>query len=444
MQKLLNISGRPSALTVVPLSRRPVIGDSVIGRDEELQRLREFTKDALIVGAPGSGKTFLLRALVNEGRALFLADDNREALANAVRDQRPEAVIVDDAHAYPGHLESLLRVRNQTSADFRVIAVSWPADQEKEEVRSTLRVEAENVVSLEPLPADTIVEIIKSTGLTGPTELLRIIREQSAGQPGLAVTLAHLCSKDDIETLRDVVTGEALLKSLLPQLTSLVGDDIVGVLGAFALGGEHGYQPESIARFFGVLEYKLRQQLARLAAAGIIHQWPNRSVAIRPQSLAPALVHRAFFGGVGSLPSYLALFDGASSRSDALEVLIGAHAHGASIPKLEQLLQAIASPEQLGKYANIGPGEARYVLEQYPERVVGTAFGVLEHLPERTISLLLSHACSDAPRRDLSRKEQEDYNAQLAYWKQQGSQDNDLFRGLEDNSTLSVRQIEGC
>ena len=441
--KLLNISGRPSALTVVPLSSRPVIGDIVIGRDEELQRLRELTEDVLVVGAPGSGKTFLLRALVNEGRALFLADDNREAIANAVRDQQPEAVIVDDAHAYPDRLESLLYVRNQTSADFRVIAVSWPADQEKEEVRSTLCVEAENVVSLEPLPADTIIEIIKSTGLAGPAELLRTIQEQSAGQPGLAVTLAHLCWKDDTETLRDIFTGEALLKSLLPQLTSLVGDDIVVVLGAFALGGEHGYRPENIARFFGMPEYKLRQQLARLAAAGIIHQWPDGSVAIRPQSLAPALVRKAFFGDVGSLPSYLALFDEASSQADALEVLIGAHARGAYIPDLERLLQAIASPEQLGSYASIGPREARHVLEQYPDRIVGTAFGILEHLPDRAIPRLLSHALSDAPRRDLSRKEQEDYEAQLAYWKKKDTQGNSLFSGFGDNSTLSLRKIEG-
>ena len=440
-QKLLGIPGRPSALTAVPLSSRPVIGDVVIGRDTELARLRKLTGDTLLVGTPGSGKTFLLRALVNEGRALFLANDDRQALANAVRAQRPEAVIVDDAHAYPGHLESLLQVRNQTSADFRIIAVSWPADEEK--VGLALSVDEESVIRLERLPADTVVEIIKSTGIVGPNELLRAIQEQSAGQPGLAVTLAYLCWKDDSETLRDIFTGEALLKSLLPQLTSLVGDDIVVVLGAFALGGKSGHLQDTVAEFLEIPKYKLSQRLAGLGAAGILHQFRDGSVAIRPQSLAPALVHRSFFRGVGSLPSYLALFDKAPSQSDALKVLIDAHARGADIPELERLLEAYASPEQLGHYARIGSGEARCVLEQYPDRLVGTAFGVLEHLPDRAIPLLLSHALSDAPRRDLSRKEQEDYDAQLAYWKRQDSRGDDLLRRLEDNSTLPLQKLEG-
>ena len=422
-KKLLNISGRPSALCVVPLSRRPVVGDAVIGRDDELKRLRELSKDMLVVGAPGSGKTFLLRALVNEGRVLFLADDNREAIANAVRAQQPETVIVDDSHAYPDHLRSLLHVRNQTSADFRVIAVSWPADEGQ--VRLILPVDEENVIRLERLPADTIVEIIKSAGIVGPNELLRTIRKQSAGQPGLAVTLARLCLKDDAETLRGVFTGEALLKNLLPQLTRLIGDSTDLVLGAFALGGRNGYPQDTVARFLEMSKYELRQRLAGLGDAGIIHQFQDGSVAIRPQSLAPALVQRAFFSGVGSLSSYQELFDQALSKSAALEVLIGVHARGAYIAELERLLEASASAEQLCHYASIGPSEARYILEKYPDRIVGFASGVLESLPDRAIPLLLSNALNGA------RKIGDDLNRSLP------------FRMFEDNYDLSFREIEG-
>lgn len=422
-KRLLNISGLPSALCVVPLSSRPVIGETVIGRDEELERLRKLTADALIVGAPGSGKTFLLRALVNESRALFLADDNREAIADAVRDQQPEAVIVDDAHAYPDRLESLLHVRNQMSADFRVIAVSWLADEDQ--VRLTLPVDAEDVIRLERLPADTIIEIIKSTGIAGPNELLRAIREQSAGQPGLAVMLAHLCWKDDIGILKSVYTGEALLKRLLPQLKELIGDDPALILGAFALGGRNGYSQDTVARFLEMPRYELSQRLAGLGAAGILHQFRDGSVAIRPQSLAPALVQNAFWGGVGSLPSYLALFDKASSKSDVLEVLIGARARGTNIPALERLLEIHASVEQLSRYASIGPGEARYVLEQYPDRIVGLAFGILESLPERAVPLLLSSAVNGA------REMGADLNRPLP------------FRMFKDNYDLPFRELEG-
>ena len=346
-------------------------------------------------------------------------------IADAVRAQQPEAVIVDDSHAYPEYLHSLLHVRNQTSADFRVIAVSWPADRDKEEVRSTLSVDEENIISLEPLPKDTIVEIVKSTGIAGPNELLRTIQEQSTGQPGLAVTLAHLCWKDDIETLRSVFTGEALLKSLLPQLTRLVGAPTDLVLGAFALGGRSGYPQDIVARFLEMSKYELSQRLAGLGAAGIIHQFQNGSVAIRPQSLAPALVQRAFFSDVGSLSPYQELFGQALSKADALEVLIGVHARGTDIPELERLLEANASTEQLGRYASIGRREAEYVLEKYPGRIVGLAFGVLESLPDKAIPLLLSNALNGAC------KIGDDLNRSLP------------FRMFEDNYDLSFREIEG-
>ena len=243
-------------------------------------------------------RPFLLRALVKEGPALFLTDIDHEAITNAVRDQQPETVIVDDSHAYPDHLRSLLHVRNQTSADFRVIAVSWPADEGK--VRLILPVDEENVIRLERLPADTIVEIIKNTGIAGPNELLRTIREQSAGQPGLAVTLAHLCWKDDTEILRSVLKGDALLDRLLPQLDELIGSDMTLILGAFALGGNRGYPRETVAHFLEMPISELSQRLARLAAAGIIYQYRDYQyedglISVRPQSARSHTRSTGFF-----------------------------------------------------------------------------------------------------------------------------------------------------
>ena len=119
------------------------------------------------------------------------------------------------------------------------------------------------------------------------------------------------------------------------------------------------------------------------------------------------------------MPEYRTLFQKAPSQSAALEVLIGVHARGVHIPALEQLLEAAASTEQLGRYASIGRGEAQYVLEKYPGRIVGLAPGVLESLPDQAIPLLLSSALSGA------RKMGDDLNRSLP------------FRMFEDNYDLS-------
>jgi hypothetical protein len=63
-KELLGLSGRSSALSTIPLTSRPVFGDKAIGRAEELRWLsRSPTSDKVLLGQPGSGKTFLLRLL---------------------------------------------------------------------------------------------------------------------------------------------------------------------------------------------------------------------------------------------------------------------------------------------------------------------------------------------------------------------------------------------
>ena len=100
-KRLLGVTGRPSALSVFPVTSRPLIGDKVYGRDEEFRWLLESNTDCLLVGGPASGKTFLLRALVLKGFALFLVDTDSENIANAIHKQKPSAIIIDDAHVDP-------------------------------------------------------------------------------------------------------------------------------------------------------------------------------------------------------------------------------------------------------------------------------------------------------------------------------------------------------
>lgn len=102
-RRLLGVTGRPSALSLFPLTQRPLLGEAVRGREREVRWLLEQKSDCLLVGEPGSGKTFLLRALALQGNARFLVDQDRTQIANDLRSLRPAAVIVDDAghHSRP-------------------------------------------------------------------------------------------------------------------------------------------------------------------------------------------------------------------------------------------------------------------------------------------------------------------------------------------------------
>ena len=187
-KRLLGVSGRSAALSLFPVTHRPLLGDAVLGREREMAWLREQKGDCLLVGEPGSGKTFLLRTLALEGHARFLVDHDRAQIANDLRRLCPAAVIVDDAHVDPMQIAKLDQIRSEGRAQFRIIATSWPGDAGT--VRSVLKVGSTKEMKLDRVDADTMVEIIKSLGVHGPDRLLNVIRKQASGRPGLAATLA--------------------------------------------------------------------------------------------------------------------------------------------------------------------------------------------------------------------------------------------------------------
>ena len=82
---LLGLTGRPSALSEVPRSRRVTLSIPLVGRDPLLDELRQLQGDLVIYGEPGVGKTYLLQQLAREGWGLFLVDRDPEALANGIR-----------------------------------------------------------------------------------------------------------------------------------------------------------------------------------------------------------------------------------------------------------------------------------------------------------------------------------------------------------------------
>lgn len=380
-KKLLGVTGRPRALSPFPVTRRPVLGDRILGRERETRWLRERRGDCLLVGAPGSGKTFLLRALVLQGQALFQVATDREQVANDLRELRPAAVIIDDAHVVdPDEIARFLQIRQEVGSDVRIIAASWPGTAPA--VRDALRIPSAEVLHLDLIDADTMIEIIKSVGLAEPDELLRVIRRQADGRPGLAATLAHLCLAGDV---RRAASGEALVDQLAPQLGRMLDvEDATRFLAPFALGGDAGVRLEPVAERLRRPIDAVGSGLARLAEAGIVLERPNRAVSVEPPPMRWMLVRRAFFDGAGSLQlmPFLSIVE---NREDAIRTLIGARSRGASVPELEEVLERSESSRLWSEYASLGPREARHVIERCPARLLDIAGDVLEHVPETVI-----------------------------------------------------------
>jgi len=63
---LLGVAGQARALTRLPATRRPTPEVPVIGRDGDLEHLRNIAGDLVLSGKPGIGKTFLLQKLMRE------------------------------------------------------------------------------------------------------------------------------------------------------------------------------------------------------------------------------------------------------------------------------------------------------------------------------------------------------------------------------------------
>ena len=394
-KRMLGITGRPHALSVFPVTRRPVLGDDVLGREREMEWLLEARGDCLVVGEPGSGKTFLLRALALQGKALFLVDEDREQIANDLRSLKPEAVIVDDAHIRPTSVGNLTQLRHEVNANFRIIATCWPGEEAT--LRSSLQIGSPSTLTLDRIDADTMIEIIKSVGIYGPNQLLYAIRSQSAGRPGLAATLAQLCIVSGVAT---VTSGEGLVDSITPVLDQILGFDSKRVLAPFALGGNSGARQEDVAKHLGMSLLDISSELAKLGAAGIVRVRGDSLIAVEPPPMRWVLVRRVFFGDSGSLPIEPFL-SAVGNRSDFLETLIGARSRGADVPNLEQLLEEVNSTRLWAIYASVGPETTRYALRGHPEMIGDLAEPALLHLPEQAIPMLLSrmareHQTSDS------------------------------------------------
>jgi hypothetical protein len=402
-RELLNLTGAPSALSVLPRTKRPLLGEELVGREEDLAWLREANQDCLLTGVPGSGKTFLLYRLALEGWGLFVTTDELTEIAGALRAQQPQVVIVDDAHLNPELVIGLRRLREETGVDFALVATSWRG--ESDEVIEALNLTEAQIRELPLLTRDEIVEVVENSGVRGPVDLVREIVDQAEGRPGLAVTLAYLCLRGGV---REVALGEVLKRSTVTAFERLVGEVTTQVLAAFALGGDAGMRPTVIGRVLELPRYRVHAAVTRLATGGVVdrprhtYTWSDpestteESLVVYPRSLRYALVRDVFFGGLPALPSG-ELIEAAPNVAEVARTLVRATAYGAQTPPalLTGLLEQAGVTDAWEEYAALGKTEATYVLTNHPEMTVAIANTALAQAPIATIPRLLMLAVGD-------------------------------------------------
>jgi len=390
-RELLGLTGQPPALSAVPFTSRPQIVEFLIGREDDLDWLSNTEGDLLLVGQPGSGKTFLMYNFAKQNEGLFLIDNDPTHIAQSIRAQSPSAVIIDDAHIHISRIDILRQLRTQIGAGFRIIATCWPGH--KDNVLYHMQIPISCAHELALFTRDQIVELIKSTGIAGPVELIRELVNQSEGRPGLAATLCHLCLQGDV---RQIALGDALSRDIRTTFEPLLGNEATAILAAFSLGGDKGMSMETVATQYKLSLVNVQQIATGLAAGGVLTDIGQGRLAVRPPSLRFALIRDVFFCGAMSIPCN-ELVNQSPDIAETASTLIGARARGASVPDnmLIELVNRADSDKVWEHYSYLGPNECNWLLENRPDKLIIVADAALNFIPQQTIPLLLSHASDD-------------------------------------------------
>jgi hypothetical protein len=392
-KRLLRLTGAPSALSVVPLSRRRQVDIELRGRDEDIKWLRSTPGDRVVLGLPGSGKTYLFSSLIRSGwPALYLVSDDDTAIANAFREQDPGVVIVDDAHVEPERLVLLRRLRDEIQGEFEIVASAWPGPEAGADVIEALGGLPESRVhNLGLLPRARILEIFQDLDVRPRDEILRDLVSQAGNKPGLAVTIALLWRQGEWQKILD---GTVLSRTLLSLFKGLTGVEVADVLAAFSLGGRRGMSLEAVA---GFLEIPAREvwKLARdLSTGGVLSPVDTERLAIHPQVLRSALLRQIFFTGSPIRLNYRKLLPSAPSFAESVEEIMAARAYGAviSTADLHDLVLQSGSRRAWSTLAVMSEEEARWVLENYPGNLLDVASGLLRLTPREVIPRILERA----------------------------------------------------
>ena len=391
-QKLLGLTGQPSTLSVVPRTSRPLVDIPLIGRESADKRLRNIDRDTLLVGSPGCGKTALLARIVADGLGSFMVSTDMTAVANAIRQQKPQVIIIDDLKDVAAATRDLVQLRVEMGADFKIVVTDWEANPE---LQQALGLTDADVVTLGQLTRDEIVSVVRSVGVGGPNQLVREVVDQTEGIPGLAVTLTQVALAGDYRDLFDGNCIGTLVGSTVNRLLGnpREGDRAVLALGSIALAGDAGLTLEEIADFVGVPKNELQGLLMRLTSGGVIRS-VSRRVTLRPRPLRRYMIRKAFFGAGAA--DYAPLLSIVPNPGQTATELVLATRAGAVVPGLLGIVVSSGDTKAARYFVSSGERQAREFVEAAPVFAIHVAREALHTAPDAVIPILLALAVGDS------------------------------------------------
>lgn len=388
---LLGLTGAPSALSMVPRTSRPLLDVPIVGRETTEQSLRDLHGDVLVVGSPGSGKTTVLARLVADGLGSFMISRDMTSVANAVRQQQPEMIIIDDLDDAVAAARDLLQLRQEVGASFRIVVTDWERNPELEQA---LGLTNDGIVALGRLTRDEIVSVLQSVGIGGPRVLVREIVDQADGVPGLAVTLSQAALAGDYKALFD---GDRLGSLMEATVNRLLGDPREGdkstlALASIALAGDAGLTLEATASFLGLSKVKLQALLRRLSSGGIVRSDANR-VTVRPRPLRRYMIRKAFFGTGAA--DYSPLLKVVPNLGQSVIELVKVSHLGVVVPNLLEMVLRSEDTQAARYYVGSGERQAREYLRVAPTMSADVAHEALHTAPDAVIPQLLASSVDD-------------------------------------------------
>lgn len=387
--ELLGIPGEPPALSALPAAGRYTYQARLQARDDDLEWLCVSSGDRILAGVPGAGKTALLAKFVDDGEALFVRYNAPiGAVLDAVREQQPRVVLLDDAHVRLDFVDQLRTARQDTGADFEIVATTWPG--EAHDVADHLGVDFRAVGrTLELLTRAEILEIYREMDVQGQDKYIRDLVDQADNRPGLAVTLGLLWKQG---AWKEIVRGTALSAFVSGVVRRLTGEGNE-ILAALALGGSAGCSLKNVSDALGESLVKTRNIIVNLSAAGVIAERGESAFAVEPAQLRSALLVDVFFSGRPDRIPYWPIFERVERKSDAVEAVTMCLLRGGSLPMVEaRSLLAQGNARSWELFSSLGREQAIWALENYPGDGVEIVRPVLDFAPEEALALLLADA----------------------------------------------------